>query len=95
MLGLAQAATLILLEKHLAFNKHIIAHPSKWLCLVRLHGSSEATYLPHLTVSLRPLMISLLKDFSAAISAACRVANWMKAHCCLWTIVMVRISPNW
>ncbi len=41
------------------------------------------TNLPHLTLSRRPLIMSLLKDFSAAVSAACRVANWMKAHCCL------------
>lgn len=50
--------------------------------------------LPHFTLSLRPLTINLLKDFSAATSAACRVANWMNAHCCLCTTVTVRISPN-
>lgn len=52
------------------------------------------SHLPHFTLSLRPLTINLLKDFSAATSAACLVANWMNAHCCLCTTVIVRISPN-
>jgi hypothetical protein len=50
---------------------------------------------PHRIFNLRPFKINLLKDLSAAVSAEYRFVKQTKAHCCLGTIVMERISPNW
>ena len=49
---------------------------------------------PHKIFNLRPFMINLLKEFSAAVSAEKRFVKHTNAHCCFGTIVMERISPN-
>ena len=50
--------------------------------------------LPHMILSLLPLRISLLKDRSAAVSAAARDVKQTNAQFCRGTIVMDRSSPN-
>ena len=45
-------------------------------------------------LSLLPLRISLLKERSAAVSAAARDVKQTKAQFCRGTIVMDRSSPN-
>ena len=84
-------------------------HPSWWVELAWL-GTSPTKSLDDVlqaissiidnirtivTVQIIPLMMTLLKDPSAAFSAACLVVNVTNAHFCLGTTWMLLISPNW
>ena len=51
--------------------------------------------LPHIILSLLPFKISLLKERSAAVSAAVRDVKQTNAQFCRGTIVIERSSPNW